>query len=196
MARFYTQQDNHLSEDITMRISTVQRIATKIAASKTEEAAFDAAVELRNRLEAAILRSKALTGFFPTQLHLDNDKPFIGNGNVPSITLQYWNVLSSDYATSLTFRLEDGSFYAIVRTLHLKDNQGASSLNIQQVNDGGRRLEDIVTFYSVEGLAKLAVQRGVEQRVGMLQRLGFSVGRMTMKKLIRSALQNVACLAF
>lgn len=177
-----------------MRIATVERIANKIFTMQDRDQAEAAALDLRERLEAAIVRSKALTGYFPTERSLNSYAEILDNGQ-PYLMLQYWNVQSCHYATSMTIVLEDGKLTAIARLLHLRDGLGAASQNIAVAGGGNESFEESVSSWSVEGLAKAAVQRNLEQRVLMLNHLGFSVSRPTFKQLVKKAL-TASSLAF
>jgi hypothetical protein len=177
-----------------MRIATVERIAKKISAMPDRDEAAAAARDLRERLEAAIVRSKALTGYFPTERSLNSETEIKDNGQL-FLVLQYWNVQSCHYATSMTVVLEDGKLTAIARLLHLRDGLGAASQNIAVAGGGNETFEDVVSSWSVEDLAKTAVQRNLEQRVLMLTHLGFTVSRPTFKQLVKKAL-TASSLAF
>lgn len=168
-----------------MRISTIERLAKNIA-SLTGEAALEATTELRDRLIAALDRSKVL-GDFITSERVDV-APYGPVGSL-GIHLQYKKVISPFYATELTFSVVNGQLQAYVRTLHLSDGAGADSKSAQIAGNG--TYFDEVKFYNVEGLAKVAVQRGLEHRVTLMQDLGFTLSRPTLKKLVKSA----GCLA-
>jgi hypothetical protein len=165
-----------------MRIATIERIAKNIATALTGSAAFEAATDLRTRLFAAIERSRALTEFVATDGSPDS---LLDETGAPCIVLEYRKVISPHYASELSFTLNQGTLRAFVRTLHLKDGRGAKSQNFVVAGNG--EYEEEVKFYSVEGLAKQAVQRCLEHRVSLLQDLGFSVSRLTLKKLVKSA---------
>lgn len=164
-----------------MRIATVERIAKTIT-TLDHLAALQETMELRDRLTAALERSKALGGF---ELLLDSETPQVDGQGIPFIRLQYRKIISTRYASELTFTLSTGEFRGFVRTLHLTDGLGSKSLHSTIAGNG--EFMDEVKFYNVEGLAKLAVQRAVEHRVTLLQDLGFSVSPHTLKKLSKAA---------
>ena len=165
-----------------MRISTIERLAKNLA-SLTGEAALEATTELRDRLISALARSKVL-GDFTASERVD-----VGGPGTTVIHLQYKKIISPFYATELTFSLNNGQMQAFVRTLHLTDGAGAESKSAQIAGNGA--YADEVQFYNVEGLAKVAVQRGLEHRVTLMQDLGFTLSRPTLKKLVK----NSGCLA-
>jgi len=177
-----------------MRIATVERIAKNITTIPDRDLAEAAARDLRERLEAAIVRSKSLAGYMPTERSLHSYAEIQENGHV-YLMLQYWTVQSCHYASSITFVLDDGKLSTIARLLHLRDGLGAASLNIGVAGGGNERFEEVVHHFSVEGLTKAAVQRNVEQRVLMLNDLGFAVSRPTLKQLLKKAL-TATSLAF
>jgi hypothetical protein len=165
-----------------MRIATIERIDRSIAVTLTGGAAFEAAADLRTRLESAILRSKALNDFAPKE---GVEAPLVDESGAPYIYLAYWKVISPRYATEISFTLDSGTLRARVRTL--QSNNRPDLDNRLYVTAGDGEFEDEVKFYSVEGLAKQAVQRSLEHRVSLLQDLGFTVSRPTLKKLVKSA---------
>jgi hypothetical protein len=179
-ARLYTGKDHFIIEDI-MRIATVERIAKTIT-TLDHSTAFQETLELRDRLAASLERSKVLGGF---ELLLDSETPRVDGQGFPYIQLQYRKIISTRYASELTFTLTKGQFRGFVSTLHLTDGLGSNSQNSTIAGNGEFR--DEVKFYNVEGLAKLAVQRAVEHRVTLLQDLGFTVSPHTLKKLSKAA---------
>ena len=165
-----------------MRISTIERLSKNIA-GLTGIDAIEASAELRDRVVAALQRSKVL-GDFAASERIDGT----GHGT-PAINLTYTRFISPFYATELSFSVANGTVQCYASTLHFADGAGAASAVGTIAGNGTYR--DEVKFYSVEGLAKAAVQRGIEQRVTLVRDLGFIVSRPTHKKLLKTS----GCLA-
>jgi hypothetical protein len=165
-----------------MRIATIERIARSIASgAMSNETAQAEAEELRSRLLAAIDRSKAMADFTPMPTV---DAPLIGEDNHVFAEFSYKKVLTQRYAFEVTFRLQQGTIRAFVRTLELLDGRGAESERFTVA--GGGVYDDEVKSFCLEALAKAAAQRTTEHRVQLLEDLGFSLNRQTVKKLYRA----------
>jgi hypothetical protein len=165
-----------------MRIATIERIAKGIASgAMPNDEALAAAADLRNRLLAAIDRSKALTDFTPAPAA---SAPLIGEDLHVIAEFIYKKVITRRYASEVTFRLEQGTIRAFVRTLELLDGRGAESEQFTVA--GGGVYDDEVKSFCLEALAKAAAQRTTEHRVLLLEDLGFSLNRQTVKKLYRA----------
>lgn len=165
-----------------MRIATIERIAKSIASgAMSNDEALTEAVDLRNRLLAAIERSKAMTDFTPMPAAA---APLIGEDKQTFAEFIYKKVITRRYASEVTFRLEQGTIRAFVRTLELLDGRGAESERFTVA--GGGAYDDEVKSFCLEALAKAAAQRATEHRVSLLEDLGFSLNRSTVKKLYRA----------
>lgn len=170
------------TEDI-MRIATIERLAKGIASgSMTDLEALAAASDLRSRLLAAINRSKALTDFMPVTT---DAAPLIGEDKHAFAEFSYKFAFTKRFASEVTFRLEQGTVRAFVRTLELLDGRGAES-EVFTVAGGGLYNDEVKSF-CMEALAKSSVQRATEHRVLLLEDLGFSLNRMTVKRLHRAS---------
>lgn len=161
-----------------MRISTIERLAKNITCL-TGIAAIEATTNLRDRLVVALERSKVLGDFIASE-QIDMAAP-----GSPVIHLKYLRVISPFYATELSFSVDNAVVRAYASTLHFTDGAGAASTAAKIAGNGA--YHDEVQFYSIEGLAKTAVQRGLEQRVTLVQDLGFIVSRPTQKKLLKTS---------
>lgn len=170
-----------------MRLATIERIAKNIAAMTDEVEAHEATLDLYKRVKAIIVKNKGMLAYAETQLSAGSGPKVDANGQAHFL-LQYWNVMSPSYATSLTFVLEDGRLQSFARLLHLKDAAGTASSNIQVQKHNGVPLEEEVKFFSVEGLVKACLTRTLEFRIQMLNGLGFQVGKPMLKKLNKSVL--------
>jgi hypothetical protein len=164
-----------------MRTATLERIANKISRESSTEEAIKQVKVLQGLLRAALLRSKALREYVEIA---PSCAPFLAAKNQPRISLGFKKLISPKYASSLQFTLLEGKLQAKVYTLFLKD---AADDYDYQIVAGCAEQDPPITFHCVEGLAKAAAHRALEQRIGMLSDLGFSVSHLSPKKLTRTA---------
>lgn len=154
-----------------MRIATVQRISHSISKLASAEAIV-AAEDLKARFVAGLYRSKALVDFIQSS---DDEAGIIDEQGLPYFSFTFTRAYSSRYTAELTFSLNKGE--VVTRCSILQQALGA---------EPHKECEKLVTFFNIEGLAKTATTCAVEQRVELMQDLGFTMTAPTHKKLIKS----------
>jgi len=162
-----------------MRIATVNRIIKTIAGMSGDEA-ITATNDLRDRLVAAFERKKELDGFVRSE---GFGTPMVEPDHGPFIQVLYRKVISARYATELEIVVCRGRFMAFARTLHLTDGRGVDSISSVVAGDG--QYETEVLFYCVEGMARVALQHALSQRLALMADLGFAVSDVTRKRVTK-----------
>lgn len=158
-----------------MRIATIERLAAGMK-KLTGAEAYGEAETLKQRFQAALQRSNALKDFV---LAVGPAAQMVDDESEPLFVFTYTKAYSSRYVAELSFVLEKGRVQAHSRILRTTTVGEQTHVSCES--------ESEVRFHCLEGLAKLAVKLSLEQRVALMQDLGFSVTPPTMKKLVKTA---------